>query len=131
PQDGGGGRAVAVRGAAEQLYARADVGPAGERGRRPAADDLGPRLRAGRGGARVSAVVEGRGLVRDYQVRGGLFRAGRVVHAVKGVSFSVEKGRTLAILGESGCVMFTLSRIVTLIEPATSGELLIEGVKVD
>ena len=55
----------------------------------------------------------------------------RTVHAVKGVSFSVEKGKTLAIVGESGCGKSTLGRIITLIDPATSGELLIDGKKVD
>ncbi len=55
----------------------------------------------------------------------------RTVHAVKGVSFSVEKGKTLAIVGESGCGKSTLARIVTLIDPATAGDLLIEGQKVD
>ncbi len=76
-------------------------------------------------------VVEGRDIRRDYHVRGGLFTPARTVHAVKGVSFSVEKGKTLAIVGESGCGKSTLARIITLIDPATSGELLIDGRKVD
>jgi dipeptide transport system ATP-binding protein len=76
-------------------------------------------------------VVEGRNIRRDYHVRGGLFTPARTVHAVKGVSFSVEKGKTLAIVGESGCGKSTLARIITLIDPATSGELLIDGRKID
>lgn len=76
-------------------------------------------------------VVEGKNIVRDYHVGGGLFRAQRTVHAVKGVSFSVDKGKTLAIVGESGCGKSTLARIITLIDPATSGELFIDGNKVD
>ena len=79
----------------------------------------------------MTAVLEARNLVRDYHVGGGLFARPRTVHAVKGVSFSVEKGRTLAIVGESGCGKSTLARIVTLIDPATAGELFIEGQKVD
>jgi len=47
------------------------------------------------------------------------------------VSFKVEKGKTLAIVGESGCGKSTLARIITLIDEATSGDLLIEGTKVD
>ncbi|MBN9072321.1 MAG: dipeptide ABC transporter ATP-binding protein [Rhizobiales bacterium] len=70
-------------------------------------------------------------IVRDYHVAGGLMRAAKVVRAVKGVSFSVAKGRTLAIVGESGCGKSTLARIITLIDPATSGELFIDGQKVD
>ncbi|WP_322417718.1 dipeptide ABC transporter ATP-binding protein [Mesorhizobium huakuii] len=76
-------------------------------------------------------VVEGKNIVRDYHVGGGLFRAQRTVHAVKGVSFSVDKGKTLAIVGESGCGKSTLARIITLIDPATSGDLFIDGNKVD
>ncbi|WP_102958800.1 dipeptide ABC transporter ATP-binding protein [Mangrovicella endophytica] len=76
-------------------------------------------------------VLEARDIRRDYTVSGGLFGRNRVVHAVKGVSFSVEKGRTLAIVGESGCGKSTLARILTLIDPQTSGEFLIEGHPVD
>ncbi|QKC80349.1 dipeptide ABC transporter ATP-binding protein [Mesorhizobium sp. NZP2077] len=79
----------------------------------------------------MTKVVEGKNIVRDYHVGGGLFRAQRTVHAVKGVSFSVDKGKTLAIVGESGCGKSTLARIITLIDPATSGELFIGGNKVD
>ena len=79
----------------------------------------------------MTPVLEGRDIRRDYHVGGGLFRPSRTVHAVKGVSFTVEKGRTLAIVGESGCGKSTLARIVTLVDPATAGELLIEGKKVD
>ncbi|HHZ09990.1 MAG TPA: dipeptide ABC transporter ATP-binding protein [Rhizobiales bacterium] len=76
-------------------------------------------------------VLEARDIVRDYHVRGGMFGKSRTVHAVKGVSFSVEEGRTLAIVGESGCGKSTLARIVTMIDAPTSGDLLIDGVKVD
>ena len=54
-----------------------------------------------------------------------------MVHAVKGVSFTVEKGKTLAVVGESGCGKSTLARIITLIDPPTSGDILIDGEKVD
>jgi dipeptide transport system ATP-binding protein len=76
-------------------------------------------------------VVEGRGITRDYHLSGSLFTKARTVHAVKGVDFSVEKGKTLAIVGESGCGKSTLARIVTLIDAPTSGQLFLEGKKVD
>ena len=79
----------------------------------------------------TAPILEGRNLVRDYHMRGGLFGKARTVHAVKGVSFTVEKGKTLAIVGESGCGKSTLARIITLIDEATSGDLLIEGNKID
>ncbi|WP_378944653.1 ABC transporter ATP-binding protein [Mesorhizobium sp. ANAO-SY3R2] len=79
----------------------------------------------------MSVILEARNIVRDYHVPGSMLKKARTVHAVKGVSFSVEQGKTLAIVGESGCGKSTLGRILTLIDPATSGELLIEGKKVD
>ena len=121
--------------AEEQLHPRAAVGAAGKRRRRPAADRLRHAVRAGalrpREPRHEPMVLEGKNIVRDYHVGGGLFAASRTVHAVKGVSFSVEKGKTLAIVGESGCGKSTLARIITLIDPATAGELFIDGNKVD
>jgi dipeptide transport system ATP-binding protein len=79
----------------------------------------------------MTPVVEGRNIKRDYLISGGLFKKSRMVHAVKGVDFAVEQGKTLAIVGESGCGKSTLARIITMIDPATSGELLIDGKRVD
>ena len=76
-------------------------------------------------------VLEARNLVRDYHTSGGFFGRNRVVHALKGVSLSVEKGKTLAVVGESGCGKSTLARIITMIDAPTAGELLIDGQPVD
>jgi len=72
-------------------------------------------------------VLEGRGLARRYDVGGGLFGAAKVVQAVNGVDFTLRRGETLAVVGESGCGKSTLARLVTLIEPPSDGELLIDG----
>ncbi|MCP8896886.1 dipeptide ABC transporter ATP-binding protein [Shinella daejeonensis] len=79
----------------------------------------------------MTPVLEARDITRDYHVPGSLFKKSRTVHAVKGVSFSVGEGKTLAIVGESGCGKSTLARIVTMIDPATSGDLLIDGRRID
>jgi dipeptide transport system ATP-binding protein len=79
----------------------------------------------------MTPVVEGRNIKRDYYLSGGLLRKGKTVHAVKGVNFAVEEGKTLAIVGESGCGKSTIARIITMIDPATSGDLLIDGQKID
>ena len=79
----------------------------------------------------MTPVLEARNLKRDYHIPGSLFKAGKTVHAVKGVSFKVEEGKTLAIVGESGCGKSTLARMVTMIDPITEGEMLIDGRKVD
>ncbi len=78
-----------------------------------------------------ATVLEAKNLVRDYHVGGGLFTKARTVHAVKDVSFKVERGKTLAIVGESGCGKSTLARMITLIDAPTAGELFIDGSKVD
>ena len=72
-------------------------------------------------------VLEGRNITRTYATGGGLFSRTKSVQALKGISFSVGRGETLAIVGESGCGKSTLARIITLIDPATSGELLLDG----
>lgn len=79
----------------------------------------------------MAPVLEAKNLVRDYHIGGTLFGGGRTVHAVKGISFTLEKGKTLAIVGESGSGKSTLARILTLIDRPTSGELLMDGVPVD
>ncbi|MDH2325716.1 ATP-binding cassette domain-containing protein [Cereibacter sp. SYSU M97828] len=79
----------------------------------------------------MTAVIEAKGIIRDYAIPGGLFRKAGAVRALKGISFSVEQGKTLAIVGESGCGKSTLARIITLIDPASGGDLLIDGQKVD
>ncbi|WP_193174136.1 dipeptide ABC transporter ATP-binding protein [Oricola nitratireducens] len=75
-------------------------------------------------------VVEARELTRYYEVGGGLFGGKGVVKALDGVSFSLEAGKTLAVVGESGCGKSTLARLVTMIEPPSAGELLIDGIPV-
>ncbi|TCT41039.1 dipeptide ABC transporter ATP-binding protein [Martelella mediterranea] len=72
-------------------------------------------------------VAEGKNIVRDYVVPGGMFNKARTVRALKGVDFSVERGKTLALVGESGCGKSTLARIITMIDAQTDGELKLGG----
>jgi dipeptide transport system ATP-binding protein len=77
----------------------------------------------------TTPVLEVRNLTRDYVTSGGFLRPAKMVHAVKGVNFTLEKGKTLAVVGESGCGKSTLARMITLIDPQTSGEILIDGIE--
>ena len=77
----------------------------------------------------MTGVLEARGLARDYTQKRGLFAAPATVKALAGVSFSLAAGETLALVGDSGSGQSTLARLLTLIEPPTSGTLLIDGVE--
>jgi dipeptide transport system ATP-binding protein len=76
-------------------------------------------------------MLEVRNIKRDYELPGGLFKPKKIVHAVKGVSFKLERGKTLAIVGESGCGKSTLARMLTFIDEPTAGDLIIDGKKID
>ncbi len=67
-------------------------------------------------------------MVKYFPLKSGVFRKTvGYVRAVDHVSFSVPKGRTLGVVGESGCGKTTVGRLVVrLIEP-TSGEIIFEG----
>ena len=75
----------------------------------------------------TTPLLEARDLTRHYSVSQGFLKPKATVKALDGVSFSVQPRRTLAVVGESGCGKSTLARQLTLIEPPSSGSLLING----
>ena len=72
-------------------------------------------------------LLEVRGLVKEFQVGGGLFGTPTVVRAVNGVSFTIRRGETLGLVGESGCGKTTTGRCILQLERPTRGEILFEG----
>jgi dipeptide transport system ATP-binding protein len=76
------------------------------------------------------SVLVARDLARHYEVSRGLFKENALVRALDGISFELEAGQTLAVVGESGCGKSTLARALTLIEQPTSGSLQIAGQEV-
>ncbi|MEX0697918.1 MAG: dipeptide ABC transporter ATP-binding protein, partial [Dongiaceae bacterium] len=53
--------------------------------------------------AAAAPVLEAEELTRHYHVRRGLFAGSATLRAVAGASFTLVRGRTLAVVGESGC----------------------------
>lgn len=69
-------------------------------------------------------------LAKKFPVKKGWFRHSGHVHAVNGVSFDLQEGETLGIVGESGCGKSTTGRcLLRLIEP-TSGEVIFQNVDI-
>ncbi len=73
-------------------------------------------------------LLEVKNLVTHFPVYGGIFRQKVAnVHAVENVSFTINRGETMALVGESGCGKSSCGRsILRLVEP-TSGDIFLDG----
>ena len=63
--------------------------------------------------------ISSRGIIFKKQVG--------IIHAVDGISFSVKKGRTFGLVGESGCGKTSTARSILYLDPPTSGNIILEG----
>src|SRR5438034_3607317 len=70
-------------------------------------------------------------LKKHFPVRGGLFRRKAWVYAVDGVSFEVERGETLSLVGESGCGKSTVGRAILRLFDVTAGQVVLDGQRID
>ena len=68
---------------------------------------------------------------KNYAIGGGLFQEKKELKALSNVSLQVERGETLAIVGESGCGKSTLARMITMIESPTQGEIQLNNRKIN
>jgi len=75
-------------------------------------------------------LVDVRGLKQYFQVSTGFFQK-KPLKAVDGVSFTIQKGETLGLVGESGCGKTTVGRSLLQLYTPTAGEVYFGGVKVD
>jgi oligopeptide/dipeptide ABC transporter ATP-binding protein len=72
-------------------------------------------------------LLEVRGLKKYYTVGGGLFRRERIVKAVDGIDLALAAGRTLALVGESGCGKTTTAKTILRLETPSEGEVRVLG----
>jgi len=73
------------------------------------------------------ALLEIKNIRKEYRISGGMFQRRRSLRAVNGVSFAVDKGSVLGLVGESGCGKSTLAKIMLGLETASEGKILLEG----
>lgn len=80
-----------------------------------------------------SALVQARDLAKTFDVSPPLLnrllerKPRQLLHAVDGVSFDIQKGQTLALVGESGCGKSTVARLLVGLYEPTRGDLIFDG----
>lgn len=81
--------------------------------------------------ASTSPLIVADAISRSYNVNGGWLKPDATVYALSDASFELHAGKTLAVVGESGCGKSTLARVLSLIEPPSSGSFVINGTRID
>ena len=83
----------------------------------------------GHGEGSLDELVRVEDLVKHFDIKGGLLGVKKIgaVRAVDGVSFSIRRGETLGLVGESGCGKTTLGKVILRLIPRTSGEVYVKG----
>jgi peptide/nickel transport system ATP-binding protein len=71
----------------------------------------------------ATAILDVRALTKRFPVRGG----GHWLHAVDDVSFTIERGESVGLVGESGCGKSTLVRLITRLLDPTDGRIIFDG----
>ncbi len=106
-----------------------DAGLAGRIPGVPLPDPAGRQPAQGEAAAPADELISVENLVKHFEIRGGLLGIRKIgaVRAVDGVSFTVRRGETLGLVGESGCGKTTLGKVILRLIPATSGEVRVKG----
>jgi len=77
------------------------------------------------------ALLEVRDLRKLFPAKTGLFAGSAKVHAVDGVSFAIQHGETLGLVGESGCGKSTTGKLILRLHDPTEGEIVWRGRRID
>jgi len=78
----------------------------------------------------ATPLLEAQDLTKHFLVKRGVFGGSHgAVRAVDGISFVIEKGRTLGVVGESGCGKTTTAKLVLGLEEPTSGTMRFDGIE--
>ncbi|MBV8525558.1 MAG: ABC transporter ATP-binding protein, partial [Acetobacteraceae bacterium] len=90
------------------------------------------RRAPGRSVSSAGALLDVRALTKHFPVHAGIFgRTTGYVHAVDDVSFTVIRGETLSVVGESGCGKSTVGRAILRLTPPTAGEVWLGAQRID
>src|SRR3978361_548273 len=81
-------------------------------------------------GGAAQPLLQVNGLTKHFPVRGDLFSARKTVRAVDDVSFSIAKGETVGIVGESGCGKSTTARLLMHLMNRDAGDIVYDGMQV-
>jgi len=77
-------------------------------------------------------LLEVNALKKHYPIKGGLLGGVTAkVYAVDGVTFSIARGETLSVVGESGCGKSTVGKTILRLTDATDGEVYLDGERID
>jgi len=80
----------------------------------------------------MSALLQVNDLTKHFLVRSGPLGLGTTrVHAVDGVSLQIDRGETLALVGESGCGKSTVGRAILGLFDITAGQVVLDGQRID
>ena len=79
----------------------------------------------------MTALLAVTDLRKHFPVRRRFFGPMRFVHAVDGVSFHIDRGETLSLVGESGCGKSTVGRAILRLFDITGGQVVLDGRRID
>ena len=78
-----------------------------------------------------TAMIEAANVHLSFETGGGMRGLPKELHVLKGIDLTLCKGETLGLVGESGCGKSTFARVLAGLIPASSGDVVVEGQRLD